>query len=155
MASAAHVSPTARPSHTARPTELASAPPVTRLPATTYTADAAEIAALIQAGAAEAIPQLKALNKSDPSTLVQLFEPLGAWIAEQEADVAAYPASECTASAAALYIEGIDAYDAIRGQFLAWKDWVAHGHAFPPGASNQAVETLEHAVDELRAYCQT
>ena len=122
-------------------------------PAASYTPDDEQIAVLIETGTAEAIPQLKKLNKSDPSALVELFDPLGAWIASQEAQVAALAPSGCTESAVALYVDGIDAFDSIRQQFLAWKDWGAHGNAFPPGAPNQAVAMLEDAVDALGAAC--
>jgi hypothetical protein len=145
--------PTASSSPSARPTATASGTASTPLPASAFTPDDERIATLIEAGAAEAIPQLRRLNKSDPSKLVQLFEPLGAWIAEQEADVNGYTPSACTASAVTLYIDGIDAYDAIRKQFLAWKDWGAHGNAFAPGAPNQIVALLEEALDELGTHC--
>ncbi len=150
---AAHSSQTATSSPSARMTAAPSEAQTTPLPASAFTPDDEQIATLIEAGAAEAIPQLKQLNKSDPSRLVKLFEPLGAWIAEQEADVTGFTPSACTASAVTLYIDGIDAYDAIRKEFLAWKDWGAHGNAFAPGAPNQIVALLEEALDELGTYC--
>ena len=65
---------------------------------TVYTPDDEEIAALIEAGADEAIPQLKALNKMDPQKLEDLFLPFGEWIEAQRAGVAAYTPSTCTAA---------------------------------------------------------
>jgi hypothetical protein len=118
-----------------------------------YTADDAQIALLIRAGAEDAIPQLKGLNDSDPSKLERLFEPLGIWIASQKSDVAAYVASSCTADAVARFTEGLDRYDAIRKKFLAWRDWGALGNAFPPGAPREAGDSFREALAELEAHC--
>ena len=120
---------------------------------TVYTADDDEIAKLIKAGAAEAIPDLKALNDMDPSKLEGQFLPLGDWITSQRADVAAYTASSCTIAAVDQFNDGLDQYDAIRKQFLAWRDWGAQGHAFPVAAPGQAVLAFEEALVELDAEC--
>jgi hypothetical protein len=128
-------------------------PSATTVVSTAYTADDDEIAKLIKAGAAEAIPDLKALNDMDPSKLEDQFLPLGEWITSQRAGVAAYTASSCTASAVELFIDGLDQYDAIRKQFLAWRDWGAQGHAFPVAAPGQAVIAFEGALVELDAHC--
>jgi hypothetical protein len=121
--------------------------------ATVFTADDEEIARLISAGAEGAIPQIKVLNASDPSKLEDIFLPLGVWIASQKASLEPYSASICTSAAVARFIEGLARYDAIRKQFLAWRDWGAHGHAFPPGAPREAVESFEEALVELKAHC--
>jgi len=135
---------------TAQPTATPSATPVAN---TVYTADDQAIATLIMAGADEAITQLKLLNDMDPDQLEDQFLPLGTWITSQKAGLAAYTPSNCTTAAVALFIEGIDRYDAIREQFLAWRDWGAHGHAFPVGAPRQTVEIFEEALVELEAHC--
>ncbi len=140
--------PTPRP--TAPPTPT---PAPTASPNTVYTADDTAIAKLIRAGADEAIPQLKVLNDMDPSKLTDLFRPLGDWIADQQAGIAAHTPSTCTTAAAALFLKGLDQYDTIRGQFLAWRDWGAHGHAFPVGAPREAVATFDEAMVELEAHC--
>jgi hypothetical protein len=148
----ASASPTAAPTATptAKPTPSAASSIVE---STTYTAEDEQIATLIRAGADEAIPQLRALNKSDPGKLEDLFLPLGDWIASQRAGVEAHTPSSCTASAVGLFLKGIDQYDAIRKKFLEWRDWGAQGHAFPVAAPGQAVKTLETAVTELEATC--
>jgi hypothetical protein len=146
----ASATPTAAPTPTAKPT-LSASPSVVE--ATTYTADDEQIATLIRAGADEAIPQLKALNKTDPQALEDLFLPLQDWISGQRAGVEALAPSSCTAQAVKLSLTGIDQYDAIRKKFLAWRDWGAQGHAFPPGAPGEATRTLEAAVAELEATC--
>ena len=120
---------------------------------TVYTADDDEIAKLIRAGAAEAISDLKGLNDMDPSKLEGQFLPLGEWITSQRAGLAAFTATTCTASAVELFNDGIDQYDAIRKQFLAWRDWGAQGHAFPVAAPGQAVIAFEKALVELDAHC--
>ena len=120
---------------------------------TVYTPDDEEIAALIEAGADEAIPQLKALNKMDPQKLEDLFLPFGEWIEAQRAGVAAYTPSTCTADALEAYLVGLNQYDDIREKFLAWRDWGAQGHAFPPAAPGQAVLAFEEAVALLEATC--
>ena len=148
-AATADRTPTAEMS-TPEPTAPPSATPVA---ATVYTADDEEIAKLIKAGADEAIPDLKLLNDMDPSKLEGQFLPLGEWITSQQAGLAAYTASSCTAPAVELFIDGIDQYDAIRKQFLAWRDWGAHGHAFPVAAPGQAVVAFEKALAELEAHC--
>ncbi len=148
-ASAAAATPSPTPSP-APPSPSAKASPVE---ATTYTADDEEIARLIRAGADEAIPQLKGLNDSDPSSLEGLFLPLLDWITSQKEGVAALTPTTCTAEAVALFNKGIDQYDAIRKKFLAWRDWGAQGHAFPVAAPGQAVKTLESALTELDATC--
>ena len=78
---AATAAPTASPS-TPEPTASPSASPVV---STVYTADDEEIAKLIRAGAAEAIPDLKGLNEMDPSKLEGQFLPLGEWLTSQRA----------------------------------------------------------------------
>lgn len=149
-ATAAPAAPTAAGTATRQPTAPPTATPEL---ATVYTADDEEIAKLIRAGADEAIPQLKGLRAMDPSKLEGLFLPLLVWITGQKAGVAAYTPSSCTAAAAALFIDGLDQYDAIRKQFLAWRDWGASGHAFPVAAPGQAVVTFEEALVELEAHC--
>jgi hypothetical protein len=109
--------------------------------------------ALIRAGADEAIPQLRRLNRMDPSKLWELFVPLGAWIDSQRTSVEALEPSSCTAAAVDLFLDGMDGYDDIRAKFLAWRDWGAHGNAFPPGAPNQAIGMIEDALAELDARC--
>jgi len=52
-----------------------------------------------------------------------------------------------------LFLDGLDAYDDIRAKFLAWRDWGAHGNAFPPGAPNLAIGMIEDALVELDARC--
>ncbi len=121
--------------------------------ATVYTADDEEIAKLIRAGADEAIPQLKLLNDMDPQKMEDLFLPLLEWITSQRAGVEAYTPSGCTAPALALFNKGMDQYDAIREQFIAWRDWGAQRHAFPVAAPGQAVKTFEEALVELEAHC--
>jgi hypothetical protein len=128
-------------------------PSATPVFSTTYTSDDEQIAALIRAGVDEAVPQLRLLNDSDPSELQELFGPMGEWISSQVTGVAAYTPSSCTSTAVALFLDGMAQYDAIRKQFLAWRDWGAHGHAFPPAAPPQAAKTLEAAVVELTAQC--
>ena len=112
-----------------------------------------EIAAVIRAGAEVAVPQLRSLNGSDPSRLDDLFIPLGVWIDGQRAAISGLTPSACTADAVTLYLEGIDGYDAIRKEFLAWRDWGAHGHAFPPGAPRMAAAAIDAALAELDAGC--
>src|SRR5688500_16707447 len=136
---------TAAPATPGRPTTPPSATPEA---ATVYTADDEQIARLIRAGADEAVPELKALNDMDPSQLEDQFLPLGVWITSQRAGIEAYTPSSCTAAAAELFIEGIDAYDTIRKQFLAWRDWGANGHAFPVAAPGQAVLRFEESLAE-------
>ena len=147
--SAASATPVAA-TPTTKPTAPPSASPVT---STVYTADDEAIAKLIKAGAAEAIPELKLLNDMDPSKLEGQFLPLGEWIASQRADLEALTASSCTATAVELFNDGLDQYDAIRKQFLAWRDWGAQGHAFPVAAPRQAVIAFEAALVELEAHC--
>lgn len=119
----------------------------------TYTADDEEIAKLVRAGADEAIAQIKLLNKMDPGTLEDVFLPLGTWIADTTARVDRYSPSSCTETAAALFVEAMDAYDDIRQTFLEWRDWGAHGHPFSPGAPPLIVKDLEAAVAELMVHC--
>jgi hypothetical protein len=145
VASAASATPTAS---TSTPQ-----PSATAVTSTVYTADDVQIAKLIKAGATEAIPDLKALNDMDPSKLEDQFLPLGEWITAQKAGIAAYTASSCTTGAVELFIDGLDQYDAIRKQFLAWRDWGAQGHAFPVAAPGQAVIAFEEAIVELDAHC--
>jgi hypothetical protein len=121
--------------------------------ATVYTPDDEEIAKLVRAGAAEAIPDLKSLNGMDPSKLEGQFLPLGEWITSQRTGIEAYTASSCTTAAVERFMDGIDQYDAIRKQFLAWRDWGANGHAFPVAAPGQAVLAFEAALTELDAHC--
>jgi hypothetical protein len=136
------------------PTPSPTPPPLeTPVAATEYTADDEEIANLIRAGAEEAIPQLKALNESDPSKLEDLFLPLGEWIAGQKAGVEAFTPTTCTSAAVALFMDGLDQYDDIREKFLAWRDWGATGNAFPLGAPGQAATAFREAVAELDAHC--
>jgi hypothetical protein len=145
-ATAAPATPTSDATSTTQPT-------ATPVPATVYTADDEEIAKLIRAGADEAIPQLKLLNDMDPGKQEDLFLPLLLWITSQKAGVEAYTPSSCTTAAVALFIKGMDGYDNIRKQFLAWRDWGAHGHAFPVAAPGQAVKTFDEALVELEAHC--
>jgi hypothetical protein len=149
VASVESATPTADPA-TPEPT---AAPTATTVTSTVYTADDDEIAKLIRAGATEAIPDLKALNDMDPSKLEGQFLPLGEWITSQRAALEAFTATTCTASAVELFHDGIDQYDAIRKQFLAWRDWGAQGHAFPVAAPGQAVIAFEKALVELDATC--
>lgn len=142
---------TSTPSPSPTPTTAAPSPVLS----TVYTADDTEIAKLIKAGADEAIPDLKGLNKMDPSKLEGQFLPLGEWITSQREGVAAYTPTTCTAPALERFVDGIDQYDAIRKQFLAWRDWGATGHAFPVAAPGQAVVAFEEAVVELEASCPT
>jgi hypothetical protein len=118
-----------------------------------YSAADEAIAALVRAGAHEAIPRLQRLYAMDPSQLEDLFVPLGTWIASQRTSVAAITPSGCTADAVARFIAGMDAYDDMRKKFLAWRDWGAHGHAFHPEAPRQAAALLEEALVELEAHC--
>jgi hypothetical protein len=120
---------------------------------TEYTADDEAIATAIRATADEAIPELKGLNKSDPSQLEDLFLPLDVWLTSQRAAVAEYTPSSCTTTAVELFTEGLDRYDDIREKFLAWRDWGANGHAFPVAAPGQAVLAFEEALAELEAHC--
>lgn len=128
-------------------------PTASSTPNTVFTTDDQEIARLVAAGANEAIPQLKVLNDTDPSKLEALFEPLGIWITSQKAGLEPYTASDCTAEAVDRFITGLSRYDMIRKQFLAWRDWGATGHAFPPGAPREAAESFEEALVELGAHC--
>ncbi len=130
-----------------------SPPTASPTPNTVFTADDAEIARLVTDGANEAIPQLRALNDSDPSKLEDLFLPLGVWITSQQAGLEPYTPSNCTSGAVDRFNEGLFRYDVIRKQFLAWRDWGAVGHAFPPGAPREAAESFEEAVAELEAHC--
>jgi hypothetical protein len=134
----------------APPTAPPSASPV---PNTEYSADDEEIARLIRAGAEEAIPQLKLLNDMDPSELEDQFLPLDLWITSQKTGIQAHTPSNCTTTAVAQFVEGLDRYDDIRKQFLAWRDWGAHGHAFPVAAPGQAVLAFEEALAELDVHC--
>jgi hypothetical protein len=134
----------------AEPSLPPSASPVAN---TVFTADDAEIASVVKAGAEEAVPQLRALNDADPSKLEDLFLPLGDWITGQRAAVQAFTPSNCTADAVDLFEDGLGQYDAIRKKFLAWRDWGATGHAFPPGAPREAATAFEDAVAELDAHC--
>jgi hypothetical protein len=128
----------------------ASASPVS---STRYTADDERIATLITTGVAQAIPELRVLNKTDPSKQVAFFEPVGTWIAGERAGLAGLTPSTCTAPAVTLYVDALKQYDTMRKKFLAWKDWGAHGHAFSPGAPLAAVRTLQDALAELDAHC--
>jgi hypothetical protein len=139
-------------SSTMRPPATPTSSPVT---GGVYTGDDREIAALVTAAAGQAIPHLKGLKVQDASQLEDLFVPLGTWIADQRTGVEAYTPSDCTAVAAARFIEGMDAYDDIRKRFLAWRDWGAHGNAFHPEAPRQAAALLERALVELEARCST
>ena len=132
----------------ARPAATASPPSSAR-----YTADDERIATLIESGVAVAVPQLRVLNKTDPSKQVAFFEPVGTWIAGEKAGLAALTPSTCTAPAVALFTDALKQYDTMRKKFLAWKDWGAHGHAFSPGAPMAAVRTLQDALAELDAHC--
>jgi hypothetical protein len=147
--SAAPATQTAGPA-TPEPTAPSTSTPA---PATVYTADDEAIATLIRAGAAEAIPDLKLLNGMDPSRLEDQFLPLGEWITSQRAGIEALTASSCTSAAVERFIDGLEQYDAIRKQFLAWRDWGAQGHAFPVAAPGQAVIAFEAALVELEAHC--
>jgi hypothetical protein len=140
---------TATPSPSPTPTAAIASPVVSKV----FTADDTEIAKLIKAAADEAIPDLKSLNKMDPSKLEGQFLPLGEWITSQQEGIAAYTPTTCTAPAVERFLDGIDQYDAIRKQFLAWRDWGASGHAFPVAAPGQAVLAFEEAVVELEAHC--
>ena len=133
--------------------EPSAAPSTGPAVATVYTADDEQIATLITAGADEAMAQLKPLNDMDPGQLEDRFLPLGTWITGQKDAIAAYTPSSCTAAAVALFIKGMDQYDDIREKFMAWRDWGAHGHAFPVGAPGQARATFTEALAELEAHC--
>jgi hypothetical protein len=139
-------------SSSAEPSAAPSSSPVAN---TTFTAADEEIAKLVEAGAEEAVPELRVLNDSDPSKLEDLFLPLGDWITAQRAAVQALTPSSCTTAAVELYEDGLAQYDAIRKKFLAWRDWGATGHAFPPGAPREAATAFEDAVAELHAHCPT
>ena len=146
-------SPTASaPSPSPRP---ATTPSPSRTPEirTTYSPDDERIAEVIRAAVADAIPELKALNAMDPSTQVELFEPLGAWITEQKASLAPLTPSSCTAPAVESFDDGLAQYDDIRKRFLAWKDWGAHGRAYSLAAPGRISATLQEAVAELDATC--
>lgn len=149
----AATAPSATPTADMSTPEPTASPTATTLISTVYTADDDEIAKLIGAGSAEAIPDLKALNDMDPSKLEDQFLPLGEWITSQRAGLDAYTASSCTATAVERFNDGLNQYDAIRKQFLAWRDWGAQGHAFPVAAPGQAVIAFEEAVVELDATC--
>ncbi|HET7169084.1 MAG TPA: hypothetical protein VFI69_07755 [Candidatus Limnocylindrales bacterium] len=155
LPAATAAAPAASAASTSSPTPSPSDEPAatTDAPATVYTADDVEIAKLIRAGAETSVTQLKRLRDMDPSKLVELFVPLGTWIATQKTAVAAYTPSACTMSAVTLFNDGLQRYDAIRKKFLAWKDWGAHGNAYPPAAPREAAETLTKAVAELDAHC--
>jgi hypothetical protein len=140
--------PTARP--TASPT---AEPTTTSAPDAVYTAEDEEIATLIKTSADQVIPQLKLLNEMDPSKLEDLFLPLDVWITSQKAAVEAHTPSACTTTAVDMFLKGMNQYDDIRKKFLAWRDWGAHGHAFPVAAPGQAVLTFERAVVELGPHC--
>ena len=140
------------PDAASAPATRTASPTATPPPNAVNTAEDEAIATLIKVGTHEAIPQLKRLNDMDPGKLEDLFLPLGDWIASQSAGVEAHTPS-CTAGAVALFMEGMDRYDDIRKEFLAWRDWGANGHAFPVAAPGQAVVTLEEALVELEAHC--
>jgi hypothetical protein len=146
--SASPIAPSVSP-----PVAPVSAVPTATLEQTVYTPDDEQIATVIRAAVDEAIPQLKALNRSDPSALEDLFLPLGEWIAATQAAVEAHAPSSCTADAVELFLDGLDQYDDIREKFLEWRDWGANGNAFPPGAPNVAVAMFEEALVELDAHC--
>lgn len=146
----AGAAPTAAP--TARPT-VPSTPSPSPVANGAYTAADEAIAELIRTGASEAIPPLQVLNDMDPDKLEDLFVPLGVWITTQKASVETHTPSGCTADAVTMFIEGLDAYDAIREKFLAWRDWGAHGHAFHPEAPRQAAALFDEALVELGANC--
>jgi hypothetical protein len=143
------VSP-ATPSPTVSPTASALASPVV---STVYAADDEAIAALIRASAAEAIPQIKELNKMDPQKLEDLFLPLQDWITAERSAIAALKPTTCTAAAVERFNEGIDQYDDIRKTFLAWRDWGAKNRPFPAGAPGLAAKEFEAALAELEATC--
>ena len=139
-------------SPTPRPTSAPRTSP-TPVVSTTYTPDDEQIAEVIRAGVAAAIPELERLNDMDPSDQVALFEPLGAWITTQTEAVKRFTPSSCTADAVTLFLDGLDQYDEIRGLFLAWKDWAAHGRAYSHGAPGQIAATLTEATAELDTRC--
>ena len=140
---------------TARPTHPSASHPASASPASSsrYTADDERVATLIETGVAAAVPQLRVLNKTDPSKQVAFFEPVGTWIAAEKAALAALTPSTCTAPAVELFTDALKQYDTMREKFLAWKDWGAHGHAYSPGAPMAAVRTLQDALAELDAHC--
>ncbi len=144
--------PTASPAVTPVPSPSAS-PSASLVSSTSYTEDDEAIATLIRTASEAAIPQLKGLNRSDPSSLEALFLPLGEWIESQRTAISAYTPTTCTAAAVDLFHDGLDQYDDIREKFMAWRDWGANGHAFPPGAPNVAVAAFEEAQVELDAHC--
>ena len=135
------------------PVESMSPTPSHSVQQTVYTPDDEQVAMAIREAVDEAIPQLKALNRSDPSALEDLFVPLGEWIAAAHAAVEAHSPSNCTMDAVQLFLDGLDQYDDIREKFLEWRDWGANGNAFPPGAPGVAVATFEEALAELDAHC--
>lgn len=148
-AATASVAP-ATPSPTVSPSASALASPMV---STVYAADDEAIATLIRTSAAEAIPQIKVLNKMDPQKLEELFLPLQDWITGERTAIAALTPTTCTASAVERYNEGIDQYDDIRKTFLAWRDWGAKNRPFPAGAPGLAAKEFEAALAELEATC--
>jgi hypothetical protein len=133
--------------------EPSASPSPTPAPATVYTADDEQIATVIRGAAGEAIPQLKILNKMDPSKLEALFLPLDAWITTQRTAVETLTPSGCTAAAVDAFNDAIDKYETIRKTFLGWRDWGANGRPFPVAAPGQAVKSFEKALVELSANC--
>ena len=152
-ATPAAIASTAAPTADMSTPEPTASPTATPEANTVYTADDEEIAKLIKAGADEAIPELRRLNDMDPGQLEDQFLPLGEWITSQKAGLEAYTPSNCTTAAVALFVKGMDSYDAIRKKFLAWRDWGAQGHAFPVGAPREAAVTFEEALVQLDAEC--
>jgi hypothetical protein len=145
--------PTASPQPVASPSPSTAPTSTGPVITTEYTPEDEQIAELINAGVDEAVPRLRGLNDMDPEEQLELFEPIGIWLTAQRADVADLTPSSCTVEAVALYLDGIRQFDAIRQKFLAWKDWGAQGHAYPPGAPRVAADTLEEAAAELQATC--
>jgi hypothetical protein len=148
-ATTATPSPTPAPS----PEQANSGSSLTPVITTTRTPEDEQLAKLIRAGAADAIPQLQVLNDMDPSKQVHLFEPLGIWIDEQRTGLAALTSSTCTSDAVEIYLDALTQYDRIRKKFLAWKDWGAHGFAYSPAAPRFTVATIEEALAQLDATC--
>ena len=140
----------ATPSATVSPAASALASPVV---STVFSADDEAIATLIRASAAEAIPQIKELNKMDPQKLEELFLPLQDWLTGERTAIGALTPTTCTAAAVDRFNEGLDQYDAIRKTFLAWRDWGAQNRPFPAGAPGLAAKEFEAALAELEANC--
>ena len=133
--------------------EPSPSPTATMVTSTVYTADDDEIAKLVRAGAAEAISISRRSTTWTRASWKASSCPLANGSPVSGRGSRRSPATSCTAPAVELFHDGLDQYDAIRKQFLAWRDWGAQGHAFPVAAPGQAVIAFEQAVVELDATC--